>query len=176
MTANLATYPAPYRLLFTASRYLGRQPGELDWTVRLFRWLRDQHPDAVVVHGGCPEGGDHLADLIWWECFGLPTETWPAAWDDCGPGCPADPHRKPRKRNDRLHPGTLDTWCPVAGPRRNRAMVESRLDRCFAVYSAFSRGSRGCATLARRAGIPTTPWLMRQGDVPRRAPERVGAA
>ncbi len=109
----------------------------------------------VLVHGGCPTGADWIADKIWrswqWE-----PEVVLADWDSCGSGCPQREHRKKRLAgDDKHHPGTLDTWCPGAGPRRNRLMIASGLD----VLLAFPRedgkrsGTSNCMARAEQAGI-----------------------
>lgn len=164
---NLATYPRPYRILVTGSRYWGREPGEQALAVRFLVWLRDAAPPGtVLMHGACPTGLDALADALWWGCFGLTTEAWPADWDHCGTNCPPDDdgaHRATRKPGDTHHPGDGDDYCPRAGPRRNNAMVMTVPDRCYAFYGPFSKGAKGCADAAARRGVPT--WRSGQGAV-----------
>lgn len=163
----MPTYPRPYRILFTGSRYWGRNPGEEAQVVRLLVYLRDHAPPGTVaVHGGCPTGLDALVDLVWWWSFGLPVEQWPADWDSCGRGCPADggAHRVTKKPGDLVHPGDLGEYCPVAGPRRNTDMALTVPDRCYAFYGPFSKGSKGCADAAAHRGVPT--WRSLPGAVP----------
>lgn len=67
-----------YRILVTGSR---------DWTdgqcIRdALRWVVHQHgrDDYLLVHGACPTGADHIADMLW---LGK-RETHPADWRQYG--------------------------------------------------------------------------------------------
>lgn len=108
-------------------------------------------PDLVV--GDCPTGADLLtvefAAWAWWD----EPEIYYADWDNCTPACPAG-HRVRKKPGDVHHPGTLDDYCPGAGPRRNAAMVADGADLCVAFPTAGSRGTWNCVRLAKSAGIP----------------------
>ncbi|MDQ0376622.1 SLOG family protein [Amycolatopsis thermophila] len=108
------------------------------------------HPNNVLVHGRCDSGADALADACWTH-WGGKVERHRADW--FGP-CDPDPevcqpgHRRPSRRNP------AETYCPAAGPRRNRHMVNLGADLCIAFILARSPGSIGCAFLAGQAGIP----------------------
>lgn len=112
--------------------------------------------EPVLVEGGCPTGADYLARRIWNEWHRKP-ETWNADWDSCGPECPSKPHRVVRRPTDRVHPGTLDTYCPKAGPRRNKEMARSGLDILLAFPEpGLPRGRGGtwnCVSRAEEAGV-----------------------
>jgi len=60
----------------------------------------------------------------------------------------------------------------IAGPARNREMVESGADLCIALHRTLetSRGTRDCIKQALAAGIPV--WLI-DGD--EAVPRRIGA-
>lgn len=112
----------------------------------------------VVRHGDCPDGADQLV-AVWarraaaagWD---VAADPHPADWDNCGPGCPSVPHRKIKRDGDSAHPGQLGDYCPTAGPRRNRLMVDLGADLMLAAPLGASYGTRGCMKLARSAGIP----------------------
>lgn len=67
-----------------------------------------------LIHGDA-DGLDRLArDIVLsWRWEAIPV---PAVWEECGEGCPAGVHR--RRRRDGVG------YCPLAGPRRNRVMVD----------------------------------------------------
>lgn len=108
----------------------------------------------VMVNGGCPTGADWIANKIWrswkWE-----PEIHPADWDNCGPECPSTVHRKKRWPDDKHHPGTSDTWCPKAGPRRNLYMVSLGMEVLLAFPSdgPTRSGTWSCIHRARQAGV-----------------------
>lgn len=124
---------APYRLLVTGSR---------DWedntAVRaaLEQALLDSGPrPVIVVHGACPTGTDHQADVY-------------AAWMR-GRGCTIDAER---------HPANWRQYGKSAGFRRNAEMVGLGADTCVAFIRNGSRGASHTANLAEQAGIPTKRW------------------
>jgi len=121
----------------------------------LRRW---DDPPTTLVSGHCPDGGDAIAEA-YADYLGWRIEEHPALWDDCGPGCPAKPHRIRRRPGDTAHPGVADTYCPKSGPRRNSLMVSLGADQAvaFPLGKRWS-GTRDCGTKAERAGIPTT-WV-----------------
>lgn len=108
------------------------------------------HP--VLIHGNCPTGADRIADRIWRDWRWEP-EIHNADWDSCGPTCPNRPHRVKRWSGDRHHPGTLEDWCPGAGPRRNQRMIETGLDILLAFPLGERSGTQNCIRQARQAGI-----------------------
>jgi hypothetical protein len=78
--------------------------------------LRDRPaPSGMRLVHGDAGGLDRLArDIVlgWgWEAIPVPAE-----WEECGDDCPARAHR--RVRRDGVG------YCPLAGPRRNRVMVD----------------------------------------------------
>lgn len=124
------------RLLVTGSR---------DWTDQLaiVKALWDAHAELspgtiTLVHGACPTGADHIADMVW------STNQHPV-------------ERHPAERYGR--------W-PACGPIRNKAMVDLGADLCLAFINPCtsrrcvrrdvhdSHGAAHCVTLAIKAGIP----------------------
>jgi hypothetical protein len=153
--APVAVSGLPFVVLFTGSRHWG-QPRPI-WTA--LDAIAASHPGRrlIVRHGDCPEGADQLA-AAWTrraQTHGWDVDEDPqsADWDHCGPDCPSVRHRRPRKPGDTLHPGQLADYCPNAGPRRNRRMVDAGADICLAAPLGASYGTRGCMRLARSAGI-----------------------
>ena len=87
--------------------------------------------EFVVVHGDCPTGADHLAEM-WCTRNLVEPVRFPAEWDKFGPS---------------------------AGPRRNRAMAAAGADLCLAAWDGRNRngkepGTLGMIRLALVAGIP----------------------
>lgn len=140
------------RILVAGSRYWNaRNP-----VYQVLDQVRIELGLFILVEGGCPGGLDKIA-REWALATRTPLESHPARWDDCAPDCPATPrHRLPRFPNNRFHPGTLDTYCPAAGPRRNARMVSLGALRMFAWRIGRSTGTRNCMALAKAAGIPVT--------------------
>lgn len=83
--------------------------------------------DMIIVHGDCPTGADHQAE-IWATHNGIETEKHPANWSQYGRS---------------------------AGPRRNQEMVDTKPDMCLAFIYKRSKGATGCAAMAEKARIPT---------------------
>lgn len=83
--------------------------------------------DVVIVHGACPTGVDDFVDGAA-KLWCIAVERYPADWEAHG---------------------------RMAGPIRNSQMVRLGADLCLAFPHGASRGTRGCAELAMRAGIPT---------------------
>lgn len=67
----------------------------------------------VTLRHGAARGVDTLAAELA-TAFGWAVDPYPAAWQECGDGCPPRPHL--RSKNGY-------TWCPHAGHRRNAAML-----------------------------------------------------
>ncbi len=120
------------------------------------------HVAATLVSGGCPDGGDPIAEA-YADYLGWIVEPHPALWDECGPDCPDKPHRIRRRAGDTAHPGAADTYCPKAGPRRNTLMVGLGADQAvgFPLGARWS-GTRDCMAKAKRAGIFT---VVHEGGV-----------
>jgi hypothetical protein len=140
----------------------------------LERGAASSGPHTMVV-GDCPEGADMLLEGFARQ-QGWQVETHRALWDDCGEGCPSRRHRIVRTPGDRFHPGTLPDWCPVAGPRRNKAaalaaLAEAGEAECVAILAPCRRstcrrtpkphpthGTANCVTAALDLGIPVFPY------------------
>lgn len=140
-----------YRILVTGSRNWSR--------LRLLRNIVDaaaadaKGKRVTLVHGNCPEGADHMVKYIA-LARGWTVSTFEADWDHCVPDCPTTPeHRRKKRPGDRLHPGKLATYCPGAGPRRNRAMVDSGADVVLAFIRDHSQGATGCAGMAKTSKL-----------------------
>lgn len=87
-------------------------------------WQYDK--DITIVHGDCPSGADHIADLIAIN-QSLEVERYPADW----------------------------TYGKRAGFVRNKQMVDTDPDQCYAFIKDDSKGATMCAKLASERGIPT---------------------
>ena len=123
------------RVLMTGSREWTNEEQIRD----AFRtWWRLSNPDNPTLICGGAKGADSLAEKVWRDA-GLPVEVHPAAWD-VHEGCWCKDHTR---------------RCGFAGHRRNREMVESGADICFAflVPGAGNRGTRNCMETAQKAGI-----------------------
>lgn len=152
----MTTQQPPYRLLITGSR---------DWAdTELIRhqltrtWLTVAGP-FLVVHGACPTGADDIAsdwvaNMQEAEMGAVAEEAHPADWDHCTDTCPQG-HRRRKRAGDSVHPGRLQTYCPSAGPRRNRELVACGADLALAFIKGGSRGASHTAALAEQAGIET---------------------
>lgn len=92
----------------------------------------DGERGVVVVHGHCPTGVDHLADLIAQECAesgrAVTIERHPASW--------------------LIHGRS-------AGPIRNAEMVALGADLCLSFPRPGSKGTWGCIREAANARIRT---------------------
>lgn len=138
-----------YRVLVTGSRdWKDHDP--VVFRLQQARW--DAQGPMVVVHGACATGVDAIAS--WW-CKGfmlrhgnlleISEERHPADWPACGSDCPDRPHRKVRR--DGVE------YCPLAGHRRNQAMVDLGASLCLAFPLGRSRGTYDCMRRAHAAGI-----------------------
>lgn len=129
------------RILVTGSRDFDRVE-----MIRLaLATIREQEffADAVLVHGAA-RGADRIA-AEQWKALGGVTEPHPAQWNRCVPECMHGP--RPRRGGY--------SWCPSAGIRRNRHMVQLGADICLAFSRGESSGTASCIAFARRAGIHT---------------------
>jgi hypothetical protein len=107
-------------------------------------------PELYV--GDEPDGIDAIAAGL------ARTEGWPtphifeAQWDECGPGCPATPHRMRRRK-------TGEAYCRFSGPRRNGRMIRAfkrdggQRSLFFPAANAPSPGTTNCLKQARKAGL-----------------------
>lgn len=126
------------RILVTISRKWSR------WSVvrGALEQIHAQYPDAILVHGDCPDGDRTVAGM--WRSIGGVDEPWPARW---GSPCTKACNHKPRVKAD----GT--EYCPVPGPARNALMVESNPDLVIAFIRNQSKGATDTYNLAAGAGL-----------------------
>ena len=117
--------------------------GARDWAHAdvVFAWLAALAaawgPDTEVLHGAA-HGADQCADHAA-RALGLRVTPYPAHWqhrDDCHPHCPEAIGR-------------------VAGPMRNRKMLDRRPDLVGAFHDDLraSKGTRDCVVEALRRGL-----------------------
>lgn len=124
--------PGPVRVLITGDRHW--HCADLARAV-VARLITRHGPDLTVVHGAAPGVDSAFHEAAYHA--GLDVEMHPADWAKFG---------------------------NAAGPRRNAEMVALGADLCLAIHRDIrrSKGTRGCAMLAIRAGIPT--WLLDSED------------
>jgi hypothetical protein len=113
------------RVLLTMSRKWKRWSQVREVLTEIHR----RYPDAVLVHGDCPDGDRTAAGI--WKSLGGTDEPHPADWKAFG---------------------------RAAGFRRNAAMVESGVSMVVAFIVNNSRGATHCADLAEGAGITTVRY------------------
>jgi hypothetical protein len=94
----------------------------------LNRLLVKYGPNLVIVNGGAPGVDNAFAEAF--RGLGVVAESHLAHWKGLG---------------------------NIAGPARNREMVESGADMCIAVHGslATSNGTKDCVRRAFEAGVPT---------------------
>jgi hypothetical protein len=92
------------------------------------RLIARHGPGITIIHGGAPGVDNSFASA----CRGLGTSTEPHLADWKGLG-------------------------NIAGPARNKEMVDSGADLCIALHRSFakSKGTKNCILHALNAGIPT---------------------
>lgn len=100
---------------------------------RVLTEIHAKYPDAVLVHGDCPDGDRTAAGI--WKSLGGTDEPHPADWQAFG---------------------------RAAGFRRNADMVESGISMTVAFIVNNSRGATHCADLAEGAGIPTVRYTYEE--------------
>lgn len=131
------------RILATCSRSFK------DWSAArtILTRVYEEAPDAVLVHGDCERGDRQIAGI--WKSLGGVDDPMPAAWSECGQGCPPRDHRKVRLR-------TGEWYCPLAGLRRDEQMVETSPARVLAFldWKSKTKGAFRTADMAEAAGIP----------------------
>ena len=172
---SIQQLPPAYRVLITGSRDYAadlRVPGSKsrlhpDWAsvpspardamVAALRGARARAGDRplLIVHGAA-NGADRLSGLLA-QRSGVPTEEWPALWrrEDGSIRGGYDRAEALRVRST-YSPGT--GYYSMAGPERNRAMVEAGADECLAFMAtgAKNSGTKDCVKVASAAGIPVT--------------------
>lgn len=82
--------------------------------------------EVVLVSGACPTGADRMAEEIAAQLF----------WEV------------------ELHPADWDRYGKRAGFLRNKEMVDSGVEVCFAFVRNHSRGASMTVDLCRKAGVP----------------------
>lgn len=107
--------------------------------------------DVVLRYGAAKRGADRfMADC--WTRMGLTLEAYPADWD--GP-CKSDCTHGPR----RVHPDGFGTYCPAAGPRRNREMIDrGDVTEVHGWPKGRSSGTLGTLQYAKAAGLQVYVW------------------
>ena len=158
----------PRRIVLTVARSFVRLDGGLELlralVARLYLWA----PDAVLVHGDCPEG-DRDAAVVWRRLGGR-VEAHPADWTGpCAPECPEGHRRLRRGPGARGGASSRGTSCPAAGMRRNRAMLDTldpELDEVRALLAPGSRGAAGTVTEAERRGLRVRKFELGRSAVP----------
>lgn len=158
----------PRRILLTVARSFVRLDGGLDLlrqlVTRLYLWA----PDAVLVHGDCPEG-DRDAAVVWRRLGGR-TEAHPADWTGpCVESCPPGHRRLRRGPGARGGARTQGTSCPAAGMLRNLAMLDTldpQRDEVRALLAPGSRGAAGTVAEAHRRGLRVRKFDLGRSAVP----------
>lgn len=140
------------RILFTVARGY-RNKTAMREVVGL---VHAHRPDAILVHGDCPEGDQDVA-AIWRELGGV-DEPHPADWHGpCRPKC---------RRGHRRIGSDGQEYCPAAGPYRNHEMFGPKpIQETHALLAPGSRGARDTAFMSDKLGIPTFRWLLGAGAV-----------
>jgi hypothetical protein len=151
----------PRRLLVTGSRtWTDEQVINTALAEVWHAWGRPVDP--VLVVGRCPTGADEISERLW-TARGFAVEPWPAQWRQHGEECP-------------LWCIPRDT-CALAGPRRDRQMVESRPDGVAGFLAPcddadcrlarggdhFSHGATGTVNHALKLGLPTRLYFATAG-------------
>lgn len=111
----------------------------------VLKGVREQEhfADAVLVHGAA-QGVDRFAAAAWISLGGR-AEPHPARWGQCSRDCPPNHQRGGGERR---------RYCPTAGHRRNKRMVDLGADLCLVFLRDNSAGTRDCRRRAEAAGIP----------------------
>jgi hypothetical protein len=142
---------APLRLLLTGSREVTDRLTVVVALSDACAGMKQGRRQVRLIHGAAP-GADSTGARVWkdwvatWPHLFVPAEPHPAAWALCGTDCPTRPHRKTRRGGGE--------YCPLAGNRRNKHMVDLGADFCVSLAQSWDSGTGNCARLARAAGIP----------------------
>lgn len=120
------------RVLITGSRDWPDEDIVGDAIIDLKNWYSFDWDDVVIVHGHCPTGADHYADIKAGR-YGLLVERHPANWARYGKG---------------------------AGPKRNSEMVDKGADIVIAFMMEGSRGTKDCVEKAKEAGLPVIVYNL----------------
>ena len=109
--------------------------------------------DDIIIEGEAL-GADSLCRDVAYE-RGIQVESYPADWSGpCGPECPPN-HRRQNKSD--AHHGESNDYCPAAGPRRNRRMLESGLD--FLLAFPGGTGTQNMIDICKSAGVNGVRFL-----------------
>lgn len=101
----------------------------------------------IIIEGEA-RGADSLCREVA-DSRGIEIEKHPADWNGpCGPECP--PNHRRKNKGDVRHGGS-DDYCPAAGPRRNRAMLDSGLD--FLLVFPGGIGTQNMISICQEAGV-----------------------
>lgn len=114
-----------FRILVTGSRDWDRPDVIGEALIELVNWYPIDWDDTIIVHGDCPTGADHAAELFG-RRYGIATERHPADWKKYG---------------------------RAAGPYRNQKMVDLGADIVLAFKNPGSRGTQDCINRALKAGL-----------------------
>lgn len=133
------------RILTTSSRAHPRP----DLIVDTLDYVVTKYPNEtlVFIHGGCPDGkkdpdklsGDMVVDR-WAKRNGFEVEDYPVTDEE------------------------WETLGLKAGPIRNKRMVGLGAELCLAFPIGDSKGTRGCASMAAKAGINTRVFELEEGN------------
>ena len=142
-------------LLVTGTRYADVSHG---WFVykTIAALIAEDDPGPHELYVGDAKGVDDLAARAFRNRAGWTVTVFEARWEECAANCPPGTDDNPHRQR---HRGDRDEYCPLAGTRRNRAMVEAYraaggvLVLPFPAANLPSRGTRGCVGDARRAGL-----------------------
>lgn len=113
---------ATYIITVTGTRWAA--PTNLDHVAAIGRGLlyaasalhhRTPHQRIKLRHGAA-KGVDTIAVNLA-TGWGWTPDPYPADWPNCGPDCPPNPKHRRNKGGW--------TYCPLAGPRRNRVMLDA---------------------------------------------------
>jgi len=103
--------------------------------------------EDVIVEGEA-WGADSLCREVA-ESRGITVDKHPADWNGpCGEECP--PNHRRKNRGD-VHHGGSEDYCPAAGPRRNREMLDSDID--FLLAFPGGTGTQNMIDICREAGV-----------------------
>jgi hypothetical protein len=149
-----------HNLMITGSREM---PYEQEVRNALSLWWGEQEDDNIaLIHGNCPDPagygisklrsvdqvGANFALAAKWKL--LPVN---AEWDKCDDSCYHGRRVDSRGRN----------YCPAAGPRRNKKMVDMldpERDTVIAFPYGKSAGTRGAIKLAEKAGFTVITYEL----------------
>jgi len=125
-----------------------------------------------MFNGECEQGADLFATQ-WYEYvskleYKVSYRPFPARWNMCSDMCPPDfVQRKYKFKHIRY--GQFGPYCPTAGMKRNREMVETAVIEtpkhyvpgiCLAFCLDDSPGTLNCGRLAKRRGFELRPYRM----------------